>query len=648
MSLESAGFQSAFELEPLLRQRDMVLDANGEQQFQDLLQALPAAVYTTDAEGRITYYNEAAATLWGCRPKLGSDEWCGSWRLFWPDGTPLPHDQCPMAVAVKEKRPVRGAEAVAERPDGTRVPFIPFPTPLYDASGAFIGAVNMLLDITERKQAEEKIRRAEHDLRDFVENATVGLHWVGSDGSILWANRNEMEMLGFSAEEYIGHHIAEFHADKPVIEDILMRLTQGETLNNYEARLRCKDGSVRHVLISSNALWEDGKFVHTQCFTRDITELKRAEAQTREHEKQRSLDLADIRRLQDISSRLVFEDNVDALYEGILDAAIGLMRSDMATMQMFDPVRGGLRLLGGRGFDAASLGAFEWVGPASGTTCAGALSTGSRVIIPDVDLCDSIVGTPVHAALRKCGIRAAQSTPLVARDGSVTGMITTHWREPHQPTERELLLIDVLARQAADLIERKQKEDKIIILAREAEHRAKNVLATVQATVHLTQSDTAEGVKRAIEGRIQALANVHRLFADSRWTGAELQSLVREELLPYCQDGEKRVRIDGPTLLLEPDIAQTIAVTLHELATNAAKYGALSVRTGHIQVEWSRAADGRLILRWTEADGPRVGAPKHRGFGTRVMASMIQDQLKGEARFDWRADGLVCEIAIPV
>src|ERR1041385_1066821 len=103
-----------------------------ERRFRNLLNALPAAVYTTDAAGRITYYNEAAAELWGHRPPLGSSEWCGSWRLYWPDGTPLAHADSPMAVALKEDRPVRGMEAACERPDGMRVPFIPYPTPLHD------------------------------------------------------------------------------------------------------------------------------------------------------------------------------------------------------------------------------------------------------------------------------------------------------------------------------------------------------------------------------------------------------------------------------------------------------------------------------------------------------------------------------------
>jgi PAS domain S-box-containing protein len=146
-----------------------------ERRFHELLDALPAAVYTTDAAGRITYYNDAARVLWGYRPQLGTSEWCGSWKLFWPDGTPLPHDQCPMALALKEDRAVRGMEAAAERPDGTRVPFIPYPTPIHDEMGKLVGAVNMLIDITDRKHAEERqallIRELHHRVKNTL--ATV-------------------------------------------------------------------------------------------------------------------------------------------------------------------------------------------------------------------------------------------------------------------------------------------------------------------------------------------------------------------------------------------------------------------------------------------------------------------------------------------
>ena len=146
-----------------------------ERRFRGLLDALPAAVYTTDAAGRITYYNDTAAALWGHRPPLGTSEWCGSWKLYWPDGTPLAHDECPMAIALKADRTVRGMEAVAERPDGTRVPFIPYPTPIHDDAGKLIGAVNMLVDITDRKRAEDQQALLVRELHHRVKNtlATV-------------------------------------------------------------------------------------------------------------------------------------------------------------------------------------------------------------------------------------------------------------------------------------------------------------------------------------------------------------------------------------------------------------------------------------------------------------------------------------------
>ena len=129
-------------------------DRSRDRRFRQLLDALPAAVYTTDAAGRITFYNEAAVKFSGRRAQLGIDQWCVTWRLYWPDGRPLPHDECPMAIAIKQNQPVRGAQAVAERPDGTRVPFAPHPTPLRDASGALVGAVNLLLEIKEPEPAD--------------------------------------------------------------------------------------------------------------------------------------------------------------------------------------------------------------------------------------------------------------------------------------------------------------------------------------------------------------------------------------------------------------------------------------------------------------------------------------------------------------
>jgi PAS domain S-box-containing protein len=143
---------------------------DSERRLQELITAIPAAIYTTDAEGRITYFNQAAVELAGRTPTIGSDEWCVTWKLYHPDGRPLPHDQCPMAIALKEGRAIRNAEAVAERPDGTRVPFIPYPTPLRSGTGKIVGAINMLVDVSERKQAETQQRVLLNELNHRVKN----------------------------------------------------------------------------------------------------------------------------------------------------------------------------------------------------------------------------------------------------------------------------------------------------------------------------------------------------------------------------------------------------------------------------------------------------------------------------------------------
>jgi two-component sensor histidine kinase len=184
------------------------------------------------------------------------------------------------------------------------------------------------------------------------------------------------------------------------------------------------------------------------------------------------------------------------------------------------------------------------------------------------------------------------------------------------------------------------------MLGLEIDHRAKNLLAVVHASVQLTQAGTADELKKAISGRIQALSNAHTLLAESRWTGADLRRLVTEELSPFGPEGS-RADVDGPDLRLEPQSAQSIAMVLHELTTNAVKYGALSVAAGRVRIEWSRADGGMLVLRWSETGGPPVKPPTRRGFGSRVVDQIIRTQLHGDARFDWRPDGLWCEIEFP-
>ena len=166
-----------------------------ERRLKELLAAIPAAIYTTDAQGRITYFNQAAVEMAGRTPVIGSDEWCVTWKLYLPDGTPLPHDQCPMAVALREGRPIRNVEAVGERPDGSRVPFIPYPTPLRDESGSIVGAINMLVDISERKQAETQQRILLNELNHRVKNNMQLLQSLLSSGARRTQNPEAKKIL---------------------------------------------------------------------------------------------------------------------------------------------------------------------------------------------------------------------------------------------------------------------------------------------------------------------------------------------------------------------------------------------------------------------------------------------------------------------
>ena len=197
-----------------------------------------------------------------------------------------------------------------------------------------------------------------------------------------------------------------------------------------------------------------------------------------------------------------------------------------------------------------------------------------------------------------------------------------------------------------DVTELKLAEQAQRLLAQEVDHRSKNLLALVQATVHFSAADTPAGIKAAIEGRIQALSNVHTLLANSRWAGADLHKLVVDELKPYCLQDNSRASVDGPDLTLRPQTAQLMAMVLHELTTNAVKYGALSVPTGRVRVEWSLGPNGKFVLRWIEMGGPPVTPPTRRGFGTRVLDQAVSAQLRGKWHFDWREKGLACDIEV--
>jgi PAS domain S-box-containing protein len=195
-----------------------------------------------------------------------------------------------------------------------------------------------------------------------------------------------------------------------------------------------------------------------------------------------------------------------------------------------------------------------------------------------------------------------------------------------------------------DVTDRKEAEERQNLLAREVDHRARNALAVIQSIIRLTRAKSVDEYVAAIEGRIKALARAHTLLSDSRWHGADLATLVGEELAPY-RTGDK-VAIDGPAISLQPSTAQGLALALHELATNAAKHGALSSVKGRVNLSWQLQPDA-LVLSWTESGGPPIAQPAAKSFGLRVIRASIEQQLSGETLFDWDPKGLRCSFSIP-
>jgi len=724
----------------------------GDWRSSQLLAALPAAVYTTDARGRITFYNAAARELWGCSPELGKSEFCGSWKLYWPDGTPLPLDECPMATALEEKRPIRGMEAVAERPDGTRVPFIPYPTPLFDPSGALTGGVNMLVDITDRKRDEEALarhrdeqsalyrftdslfragsprdvyvaamdaieralycerasillfdasgvmrfvawrglsddyrraveghspwareekdpqpiaiedvssadipeslkatvkaegigalafipllangeligkfmtyydephafgetevdlavtiarqlafslerrraedarRRAEEELSDFFENASVALHRAGPDGTILRANRRELEMLGYGEDEYIGRHISKFHVNPEAAADILARLSNGEVLHNYQAQLRCKDGSVREVSIASSVLWDNDRFVHTRCFTRDITELKRAN--------QASHLLASI-----------IETSEDAIVSKDLDGVVTSWN------------RGAQRVFG--------YAAEEMIGKPILT------------LIPEGrDSEESEILERIRSGKRVDHYETVRRR----KDGSLIDVSLAV--SPLKDASGNIVGASKIAR---DITERKQSQVRHELLTREIHHRTQNLFAVVHAVVARSFAGklTVKDAEEAVLSRLRSLAQTHVMLIDKQWQGADLAEVVRTEMSPYAD----RIRVEGPKLVLSAKAAQNFALALHELATNAAKYGSLSNTTGRVEIVWSvlkSNGSGSFAFRWLERNGPPVSPPTQKGFGSVVLEQVMGEYFDAPPRIEFAAGGVSYEIS---
>lgn len=695
------------------------------------LDAIPGAVYLCDSEGWLVRHNNRAAELWGRAPQLdGTERFCGSHRLFLPDGTPLPHEACPMAIAVKTGQSTRNAEVVIERPDGSRVSALVNIQPLRDHDGTIQGAINCFQDISSQKALEMEARRKSADLEDFFENSAIALHIISCDGIIERANQAELNLLGYPADEYLGRHISDFHADEATISDILFRLSSGDQLDRYPARLRARDGSIRHVLITSNSRFEDGRFINTRCFTMDVTDLHRAEL-----------------------ARLESESRLAATYEA---ATVGIAETDSEgrMLRVNDAV---CKMLGRSRDELLAMNFLEYTHPedrevdarqyasqVEGTLCnyslrKRAVTGDGRTVYLDVhsssvrdadgtfrhgvrviqDVTETVrmedrlregerhlrnllealpaavyttdaegrinffnkAATEMAGRVPQPGdmwcvtwrLRHADGTPLphdecpmavaLKEDRPVRGVEAVAERPDgtlvpfipfptplHDSDGRLVGAINMLV----DITERKKAEDRQKVLIDELNHRVKNSLATVQSLAAQTarHANDIEDFSSRFEARLLALSRAHDLLTRRHWEDAPLGVLARDVLTPLSASADsQRITFKGPEMNLKARAALSLTMALNELATNAVKYGSLSVEAGTVSLSWGLvhgSGEPFLELDWNESGGPPVQPPSHRGVGTRLMQLCIERDLNGRFQMDFEPQGVSCHISMPL
>jgi PAS domain S-box-containing protein len=435
------------------------------------------------------------------------------------------------------------------------------------------------------------------ELEDFFENGTVGLHLVAADGTIIKANKADFEPLGYTAQEYVGRSITEFHADAPVIADILARLSRGERLDKYRARLRAKDGSLRHVEISSSVCFREEEFVNTRCFTVDVTDKVRAEEELRQA-----------------------KERLAATHESVL-AGIAEVDAEgrfLSVNEAFCKITG---------YDRDEI---------------------STRRIPDITHPDDRERERLQFAAQVEGEVDHYHTEkrYVRADGEVI------WVEVTSSTVRDSSGgFAYGVRMVQDVTERVEGDRQKKLLLNELNHRVKNTLSTVQALVTQTarSCSTAAEFQSRFEPRLLALSTAHDRLTRNEWLGVRLVEIVEEELGVHRTPGRELVA-DGPPLVLSPRTSLSLSLALHELATNAAKYGALSVGEGAVQVTWE-VEDGEgapaLKLVWRESGGPAVAPPNNFGFGTRLL-KVTAAELGGEIDTDFAPTGLVWALRFPL
>ena len=338
----------------------------------------------------------------------------------------------------------------------------------------------------------KKIEESEKKYRELVTSLPVAVYTCNAEGKILFFNETATKLWGYTPD--VEDESLKFCACYQLVDmngnavrcdqtPMAIALKTGRVFRNVEALVQRPNGEQFYAALNIDPLFDEkGKVKGAINIFQDITNIKQAEIALRESQERLTHELESTEKLHALSTLLIQEDKVTDLYQQIVTAAVELMRSDMGSIQMYHPEKNQLELLGSKGFHSESAKFWEWVNADSKSSCGMALENNERIIIADVDVDETMAGSEDLYFSQLSGIRSVQSTPLISRDGSVVGMISTHWSKPYQPSKRELQLFDVLARQAADLIERKKAEEKL----EESERRFRSLAESLPQLVWMT------------------------------------------------------------------------------------------------------------------------------------------------------------------
>jgi PAS domain S-box-containing protein len=623
--------------------------------FLPIAHQLPIPIYITDRQGYIIYHNAAAAALWGYSPERGMVSWCGSERLFTRDGAPLAKEDSPMARALDIGGEVEAIEIVGQRRDGSRYTIVPHSRVLSDAQGKVMGAVHLLVDVSDRDRAEADT----HRLAAIVESSDDAIVSKRLDGTITSWNSAAERLFGYTAGEIIGESVLMLIPEDRRDEEtrIVEQLSRGERVEHFETVRRHKSGRLLDISLTISPIKRsDGTIIGASKIARDITQRKQAEEQL-----QRQAERLEI--LNRVS-RIISQDlDLDRIVQAVTDEATALSGAKFgAFFYNIVDAQGETYLL--YALSGAPREAFDTFGTPRNTAVFAPTFVGEGVVrSADIRKDPRYGGNLPHAGMPEGHLPVVSylAVPVISSSGAVIGGLFFGHDEPDRFAPETETLISAIAAQAAvaidnarlhnaaqaEIAQRRAAEEAKELLLHEVKHRVKNTLATIQALATQTLKGSPREERDAFINRLHALSDAHDLLTTSDWDEIDITALARQSLAAFSGKGRARVSLEGPAIRLTANKALLVTMVLHELGTNAVKYGALSVEQGRVAIDWQMAQAERPTLRleWRESGGPSVGQPTRRGFGSRMIEAALHGS-EGRVEFDFRPSGLRVKLDI--